>query len=406
MSTGWITDPPIPYSALQNASLPGLKKHYSDKGTWALTDGSTYLWVNEVDGNAVYVVYNETVNSPKKLGRIRDIITRKFDVKWINEHDPRFWEGEQGEQGEQGEEDQEPILSALRLSAAPIPPALHAFQDVMKVLTVIRGHGHDIVDLVHDARLSGPELEAANAAIESFIADWQLVVKDAKDASADLKMVVGDQVVQSRKGRMGRGSMALSWAGKRMASCPSLGGVCSCGHRCDCKCGCNALQSCQCGPGCKCGCPCGGPVTVVQAAGPDRVAEELRLIAARIDRSERPDAKLVARDLRSVIAGLEVNGIMSLRPRIEESFMALVQKELDVDGSRARELVAIDDLVSEAIYDSVAKLCDSLAGFETDFGYSFGWGGSAMTKKDSPVPSPGQDGPVDPSGPDPSESRA
>lgn len=79
-----------------------------------------------------------------------------------------------------------------------MPDSLHQYQDVMKVLTAIRTHGNDLVDLVHDSNLSGPALEGAEAAISAFTADWGPKAQEMEGAARELKMQVGDQVVQSR----------------------------------------------------------------------------------------------------------------------------------------------------------------------------------------------------------------
>jgi len=85
-----------------------------------------------------------------------------------------------------------------RRFTAAVPQSLHQYQDVMKVLTAIRTHGADLVDLVHDSNLSGPALEGAEAAIAAFTADWGPRAQEMESAAKDLKMQVGDQVVQSR----------------------------------------------------------------------------------------------------------------------------------------------------------------------------------------------------------------
>jgi hypothetical protein len=92
-----------------------------------------------------------------------------------------------------------------RRFTAAVPEALHAYQDVLRVLTAIRAHGADLIDLVHDSNLSGPALEGAEAAIQAFTADWGPRAQEMESAAKDLKMQVGDQVVQSR----GRGSDTL-----------------------------------------------------------------------------------------------------------------------------------------------------------------------------------------------------
>ena len=68
----------------------------------------------------------------------------------------------------------------------------------MRVLTAIRTHGADLVDLVHDSNLSGLALEGAEAAIAAFTANWGPKAQEMESAAKDLKMKVGDQVVQSR----------------------------------------------------------------------------------------------------------------------------------------------------------------------------------------------------------------
>jgi hypothetical protein len=113
MSTAWITDPPIPFAELKAAKLPGLKQHFSDKGDYAWTDGQTYLWVYEADGNAVYQVFGEMQNTPEKIARIRDSISREFGVEWLNEHDEGFYD-EESESEDEGPESKK-LLSSQTL---------------------------------------------------------------------------------------------------------------------------------------------------------------------------------------------------------------------------------------------------------------------------------------------------
>lgn len=87
---------------------------------------------------------------------------------------------------------------ARRFTANEIPGSLHAYQDVMKVLTAIRTHGNDLVDLVSDGNLSGPALQGADQLIQAFIGQWGPTVKEMESANRDLKMQVGDQVVANR----------------------------------------------------------------------------------------------------------------------------------------------------------------------------------------------------------------
>lgn len=145
-------------------------------------------------------------------------------------------------------------------------------------------------------------------------------------------------------------------------------GICSCGHECDCKCGCNPLQSCQCGPKCKCQCPC-----AKCAATPDKIASDLRTIADMIDRSKRPDVHLVQASIRQVIATVESPGIMSKKPQMDQAFLKVVLEQLDFDDSHATELVAVEDLVAQAVYDATTELAQSLAELETEYGYKFNW---------------------------------
>jgi len=103
MSTAWITDPPIPYNELKSTKFQGLSQHYSDEGDFALTDGKNYLWVYDTDdGNAVYEVYGELQN---KIEGIQSVLTKKFKVEWISEHDPGFWD--------ENEVEEEPILASI-----------------------------------------------------------------------------------------------------------------------------------------------------------------------------------------------------------------------------------------------------------------------------------------------------
>lgn len=113
MSTAWITDPPVPYADLKAATLPGLKQHFNDKGGYAWTDGQTYLWVHEAEGNAVYEVFGETQNTPEKVARVRDAISRKFGVEWVSEHDEGFFD-DQGF-GEDDEPESKKLLSSETL---------------------------------------------------------------------------------------------------------------------------------------------------------------------------------------------------------------------------------------------------------------------------------------------------
>jgi len=75
---------------------------------------------------------------------------------------------------------------------------LHAYQDVMKVLTAIRTHGNDLVELVSHANLSGPALQEADALVQAFIGQWGPTVQEMESANRDLKLQVGDQVVANR----------------------------------------------------------------------------------------------------------------------------------------------------------------------------------------------------------------
>lgn len=68
----------------------------------------------------------------------------------------------------------------------------------MKVLTAIRTHGNDLVNLVSDGNLSGPALQSAEDLIAAFIGNWGPTVKEMESANRDLKMQVGDQVVANR----------------------------------------------------------------------------------------------------------------------------------------------------------------------------------------------------------------
>lgn len=120
---------------------------------------------------------------------------------------------------------------------------------------------------------------------------------------------------------------------------------------------------------------------------PDRIAAEIRRIADRIDRSEKPSKARVAAEVRRIIA-LTSGGITALRPQIENDFMALVVEKLEVDDDSVAEKLAIEDHVGEAVYDAVSKLVEDLASYETDYGYEFAWDGKAAPPKQKPQAAP------------------
>jgi hypothetical protein len=96
-STGWITDPDIPFDDLRKAQLEGIWIDEGADGTtadsFALTDGNFYVWAyrHPEMGHATFSVWAEAKNEPG-ASAIRDAISNAFDVAWFNEHDPEFFE--------------------------------------------------------------------------------------------------------------------------------------------------------------------------------------------------------------------------------------------------------------------------------------------------------------------------
>jgi hypothetical protein len=118
--------------------------------------------------------------------------------------------------------------------------------------------------------------------------------------------------------------------------------------------------------------------------GPDRLASELRAIADGIDSSTVPDRNRVWLAIRSVVASLEgrlpvrraavqTPGIMAKKPQMDQQILELVLSHLDVDDTRVRELMPVEDLVAQAVFDATTTLAESLAELETDYGYGFDW---------------------------------
>lgn len=118
--------------------------------------------------------------------------------------------------------------------------------------------------------------------------------------------------------------------------------------------------------------------------GPDRLAAELRAIADGIDAARSPDRNKVWLAVRSVVASLEgrlpvrraavqTPGIMAKKPQMDQQILELVLSHLDVDDTRVRELMPVEDLVAQAVFDATSTLAESLAELETEYGYGFDW---------------------------------
>jgi len=117
---------------------------------------------------------------------------------------------------------------------------------------------------------------------------------------------------------------------------------------------------------------------------PDRLSSQLRAIADGIERAESPDRKKVYLAVRSILARVEgrlqlrraavqTPGIMAKKPQIDQEILELVLGHLDVDDTRVRELVAIEDFVAQAVFDATSTLAESLAELESEYGYGFDW---------------------------------
>jgi hypothetical protein len=117
---------------------------------------------------------------------------------------------------------------------------------------------------------------------------------------------------------------------------------------------------------------------------PDRLASQLRAIADGIERAESPDRRKVYLAVRSVLASVEgrlrvrraavqTPGIMAKKPQMDQEILELVLSKLDVDDARVREMMPIEDLVAQAVFDATSTLAESLAELETEYGYGFDW---------------------------------
>lgn len=117
---------------------------------------------------------------------------------------------------------------------------------------------------------------------------------------------------------------------------------------------------------------------------PDRLASDLRAIADAIDSAKRPDRNKVWLAVRSIVSTLEgrlpvrraavqTPGIMAKKPQMDQQILELVLGHLDVDDTRVRELMPVEDLVAQAVFDATSTLAESLAELETEYGYGFDW---------------------------------
>lgn len=117
---------------------------------------------------------------------------------------------------------------------------------------------------------------------------------------------------------------------------------------------------------------------------PDRLASTLRAIADGIDSARSPDRNKVWLAVRSVLASVEgrlpvrraavqTPGIMAKKPQMDQQILELVLGHLDVDDTRVRELMPVEDLVAQAVFDATSTLAESLAELETEYGYGFDW---------------------------------
>lgn len=127
---------------------------------------------------------------------------------------------------------------------------------------------------------------------------------------------------------------------------------------------------------------------------PDRLASQLRAIADGIERAESPDRRKVYLAVRSVLASVEgrlpvrraavqTPGIMAKKPQIDQEVLELVLDKLEVDDTRVGDLVAIEDLVAQAVFDATSTLTETLAELESEYGYGFDW-----TEGGEPPPEP------------------
>lgn len=148
--------------------------------------------------------------------------------------------------------------------------------------------------------------------------------------------------------------------------------------------------------------------------GPDHLASELRAIADGIDRAENPDRAQVFIAVRNLITRLEGKlpvrraavqspGIMAKKPQIDEDILELVLDKLEVDDTRVGEMLAIEDHIAQAVYDATSTLTETLAEFETEYGYAFEWGsGGKPPPKAHKAPAMGEaPEPVEPEEPQP-----
>ncbi len=148
---------------------------------------------------------------------------------------------------------------------------------------------------------------------------------------------------------------------------------------------------------------------------PDRLASDLRAIASAIDSAEVPDRDKVWLAIRSMVASLEgrlpvrraavqAPGIMAKKPLMDQQILELVLGHLDVDDTRVRELMPVEDLVAQAVYDATSTLAESLAELETDYGYGFDWSETAEELPEpEEAPAMGEPAAPPPPAPEPAE---
>lgn len=79
--------------------------------------------------------------------------------------------------------------------------ALDGFHDIMKVLTSIRNHGSDVIELIGHADLSGPALEEVNAMLSGFTVEFAPKAAEMDAKAEVLTRQVGDSVVKHRRTR-------------------------------------------------------------------------------------------------------------------------------------------------------------------------------------------------------------
>lgn len=117
---------------------------------------------------------------------------------------------------------------------------------------------------------------------------------------------------------------------------------------------------------------------------PDRLSADLRAIADAIDSAKVPDRNKVWLAVRTIVTKLEgrlpvrraavqTPGIMAKKPQMDQQILELVLSHLDVDDTRVRELMPVEDLVAQAVFDATSTLAESLAELETEYGYGFDW---------------------------------